>query len=261
DGKANISIGDRPTSDRLSKIFREAIALNEAALTKLRGYNFTTKLEFPQDWGLGSSSTLISLLAQWLEVDPFLLLQNTFGGSGYDIACAQAMGPLTYQLKEKQAVWQEIEWSPEWVKDTYFVHRNKKQNSREGIQQYRKNPVNYSAIQEISEITAAIQKARQPAEVLDLLHRHEAITGQLVNQIPIQQQHFSDFPGVVKSLGAWGGDFAWAIPIDPTFNTLAYFADRGFSTIIQWEEMTRLPTAYSGQTRKLHRQRSPTLDR
>jgi hypothetical protein len=50
----------------------------------------TTILDFPNDWGLGSSSTLISLLAQYANVDPYELLAKTFGGSGYDIACATA---------------------------------------------------------------------------------------------------------------------------------------------------------------------------
>ena len=55
-----------------------------------------TKLDFPQNWGLGSSSTLISLLAQYANIDPYELLAKTFGGSGYDIACATAKSAITY---------------------------------------------------------------------------------------------------------------------------------------------------------------------
>ena len=48
-----------------------------------------TRLEFPLEWGLGSSSTLISNLSRWASVSPFQLQSEVLGGSGYDIACAQ----------------------------------------------------------------------------------------------------------------------------------------------------------------------------
>ena len=46
-----------------------------------------TRLEFPREWGLGTSSTLISNLADWAGADPYALLDKTIGGSGYDLAC------------------------------------------------------------------------------------------------------------------------------------------------------------------------------
>ena len=62
--------------------------------------NVKTYLEFPLNWGLGSSSTLIYNIAQWAHVSPFDLLKETFGGSGYDIACAQSEGPILYEVSE-----------------------------------------------------------------------------------------------------------------------------------------------------------------
>ena len=41
-----------------------------------------------------TSSTLIANLAKWSNVDPYILLSETFGGSGYDIACASAKKAL-----------------------------------------------------------------------------------------------------------------------------------------------------------------------
>ena len=72
--------------------FNEALEIisttdNEIAATlknilehcKLRTQNskLITKLDFPQNWGLGSSSTLISLLAQYANIDPYELLANS----------------------------------------------------------------------------------------------------------------------------------------------------------------------------------------
>src|SRR5690606_27732669 len=72
----------------LSKILQEAKNLNPHFLVEEYGKNIETRLEFSRHWGLGSSSTLINNIAQWAEVDPFILLEKSFGGSGYDIAAA-----------------------------------------------------------------------------------------------------------------------------------------------------------------------------
>ena len=62
------------------------------------GFSVETYLEFEREWGLGSSSSLISLLAQWWGCRPMELHAATQGGSGYDQACATVNGPILYQL-------------------------------------------------------------------------------------------------------------------------------------------------------------------
>jgi len=47
---------------------------------------------------------LINNIAQWLQIDPYTLLSNTFGGSGYDIACAQNNTPIVYQRVEGKPI-------------------------------------------------------------------------------------------------------------------------------------------------------------
>ena len=44
---------------------------------------------------------------------------------------------------------------------------------------------------------------------------------------------FPDYPGTVKSLGAWGGDFFLAV--GPR-NSLKYFNDKGFKIGFTFEE-------------------------
>ncbi|HSM64371.1 MAG TPA: hypothetical protein VK833_10575, partial [Gillisia sp.] len=70
----------------LLTILQTANALNPELLRDSSGFNVTTQLDFPKNWGLGTSSTLINNIAQWFKIDPYQLLQLTFGGSGYDIA-------------------------------------------------------------------------------------------------------------------------------------------------------------------------------
>ncbi|MCK0204085.1 GHMP kinase, partial [Ornithobacterium rhinotracheale] len=78
----------------LLKILNEILALNPSV--QFQNLSFKTQLEFNKDWGLGSSSTLIALLAQFAEVNAYELLEKTFGGSGYDLACALAKQPIFY---------------------------------------------------------------------------------------------------------------------------------------------------------------------
>ena len=60
----------------------------------------TQRLDFSPHWGFGSSSTLISLLAEWAEVNPLDLHFMISDGSGYDVACAIADGPIIYKLRD-----------------------------------------------------------------------------------------------------------------------------------------------------------------
>ena len=66
------------------------------------------------------------------------------------------------------------------------------------------------------------------------LQLHENELSAILELLTVQEALFSDFDGVVKSLGAWGGDFILAIALeDPT----AYFSSKGYSTVIPYKEM------------------------
>jgi hypothetical protein len=60
----------------LITILHEAYKLNPDFITNSNGYNITTELGFPKSWGLGTSSTLINNIAQWLQIDAFTLLKT-----------------------------------------------------------------------------------------------------------------------------------------------------------------------------------------
>ncbi|TEB41124.1 GHMP kinase, partial [Flavobacterium circumlabens] len=78
----------------LINILHEAYLLNPDFIDSAEGYKVSTQLTFPKNWGLGTSSTLLNNIAQWAKIDAFTLLKNSFGGSGYDIACAQNNTPI-----------------------------------------------------------------------------------------------------------------------------------------------------------------------
>lgn len=230
---------DGAIANRLTEILQTIEQLQPGFWKKVGPVEIRTILDFPRKWGLGTSSTLIANLAAWAKVDPYLLLENTFGGSGYDIACAVAGGPIYYQRLNNLAEAYPVKFDPTFKEQLYFVYLGNKQNSREGIARYRKRPKRSEWIDEISAISRQIATVQQLEDFEDLIRQHESIVASTIDLEPVKKRHFSDFWGEVKSLGAWGGDFVLATSSIDALTTSKYFNERGLETVIPYEEMIK----------------------
>lgn len=234
---APLTTTDQKISDLLQKILKSAVRLNSEFLSQWNGVKIETKLEFPQEWGLGSSSTLFYLIAEWADVNPLMLYFKTENGSGYDVACAFAEGPLEYLNSPEQVSYTEVEFNPKFKDLLYFVHLNKKQDTAQGIQDYIKNVKNKPAlVKSISQITEDIQTAKSIQEFERLLTEHENLIAHHTGFKKVKDQHFSDYPGVIKSLGAWGGDFVLATASKGE-NPVEYFSSKGFNTVLKYNDL------------------------
>lgn len=220
---------------QLQVILQSVSEMNPLFLTDYQNYKFKTKLDFPRLWGLGSSSTLINNIAQWAQVDAYKLQFKCFGGSGYDIACAQNHLPILYQLENQNPVVKTTGFNPDFKDQLYFVYLNQKQNSRECIKHYQslKGEVKGS-INDISNISKAMVNCDNLSDFERLISQHESIIGKLIQSKPIKERLFNDYFGAVKSLGAWGGDFILATGNNDTPN---YFKQKGFETVVPYAEM------------------------
>ena len=227
--------GSEMIAETLLNILQEVKKLNPEFLNTKGGFLVKTNLTFPQNWGLGSSSTLINNIASWGNVNAFTLLWNAFSGSGYDIACAQNDSPIFYQLENKKPIVESVNFNPSFKDELFFVHLNQKQNSRDGIAQYRKNNTNIQhEINLISDLSVAFSKATSINNLDLIITEHENIVSSIVKTEPVKKRLFSDYFGAIKSLGAWGGDFILATGNE---NTTAYFKEKGFETILPYKEM------------------------
>ncbi len=203
-----------------------------------QNYLFKTKLEFDKDWGLGSSSTLINNLAEWAKIDSYKLLEDTFGGSGYDIAAAKMQKPLFYQKQKHQIFTSITDISSNLKPNIYFIYLNQKQNSRDAIKAYRQNSCTQqkACIDEVTDISEKITKTNDLISFEKLLIQHEDIISKVINQKKIQDSKFKDYKsGIVKSLGAWGGDFVLVTAQDR--KDLEYFDEKGYKTIFRYEDL------------------------
>ena len=223
----------------LIAILHEAFVLNPDFLNLSKGYTIATELGFPKSWGLGTSSTLINNIAQWLQIDAFTLLNNSFGGSGYDIACAQNDTPILYHLEQGKPIIEKVVFNPSFTKDLYFVYLNKKQSSKNAITAYNINKkVNLAKTIALNDkITFEVLKATTIKSFASAIEQHETDMSNILEMQTVKESLFPDFNGTIKSLGAWGGDFVMAIA---TENPSNYFATKGYGTIIPYDEMILL---------------------
>lgn len=230
----NKTISENQIKKTLLEILHQAYIQNPNFLNT-QGYTIETNLTFPRNWGLGTSSTLINNIGQWLQIDAFELLRKSFGGSGYDIACAQTNESILYWLENEKVNFKTIAFDPIFKDNIYFVYLNQKQSSKSAIANYiNKQHRVGKTITEINQITHEALECKEGRDFALLMEKHEAIMSNLLESVTIKEQHFPDFKGIVKSLGAWGGDFVMVISKE---NPTAYFKNKGYQTVLSYKEM------------------------
>ena len=218
-----IGTSDKNISLRLKKILESSRDLNSKFLKT--GKKIITNLDFDYKWGLGTSSTLINNISKWAEINPYELLKKTFGGSGYDLACAEANSPILFSLNSGKEKIIPINFNPKFKKNLFFIYQNKKQNTKRSVKEYKKkNKLNKSIINNISKISTDLISTSNINEFRRLIDYHENIMSSVLKIDSINKK-FSDYEGSIKSLGAWGGDFFLAVGPE---DSLDYFKKRNY---------------------------------
>jgi len=194
-----------------------------------------TYIDFNNQWGLGSSSTLIANLAKWAKVDPFKLNETVFHGSGFDIACATAKGPIFYTRSQQP---QPLELNYPFTDQLYFIYSGAKKSTRNEVKRFLNDgAVTPEQVERMNELSDAFATATTLDEFQHLIAEHEQMVSSLLGIPTVKSQYFSDFNGEVKSLGAWGGDFYLiATPMDDR-DVLNYFKQKGLRVVFPWREL------------------------
>ena len=224
-------------SSGLTKLLSAARKLNPDFLSAECGYKVSIDADYSLLWGLGSSSTLCYLVANWAGVDAYELFRLTSQGSGYDISCAGQKNLLYYQLKEGNPIVTPTHAGKALRENSYFVYLGKKQDTNKEVQAFLSTR-NYfdKDVKRVSTLASKICQADAANELIQLVDEHEAIISRILKRIPIASQ-FPYFPGTVKSLGAWGGDFAMFISEEDPQTITDILHQKGFSTIFSYNEI------------------------
>lgn len=223
---------DLAASNNLISILKTASNLNPDF--NPFGKNAATFLEFNPHWGLGSSSTLVALVAKWAKVDAMQLFFKTSTGSGYDVATAMANRAILYTLQQGKAKIEPATFNPPFKNALYFLYLGEKKRSHHEVLAFEEKYVSESSLEKISNLTQQIINCTELIEFEELISAHEALTAATLGQPTIKEKLFSDYPNAIKSLGAWGGDF---VLLTCPSGDLNYFQAKGYATILAWHEM------------------------
>jgi mevalonate kinase len=227
------------TAQNLRKILIEVDKLSNGKLRKDK-IKIRTGVDFEMQWGLGSSSSLISNLAMWAGVDPYELHFRVSEGSGYDIACARSDNPLFFQNRKGEIHVEKTTFDPSFKDNLYFVYLGKKQDSAKSVKKFiLEESVDDAVIDDISVLSRKIAQTNKLSDFEYCLRKHENIISRILKQQKIKHSHFPDFDGEIKSLGAWGGDFALATFEGSRKEFENYFLGKGLDVIFSFDEMMK----------------------
>lgn len=219
----------------IAKVLKSVQEISTAKFQNTSSYHFKTNLQFPANYGLGSSSTLMNNLAMWAKIDPFVLNNSILGGSGYDIAVAKENSAIIFKKEKNDSrSVEKIKFKPDFSQDLLFIHLNQKQDSREGIALYKSKVKSEELIQQFSKITREVLAANTLDEFSLLMVLHEKLLSEFLEINTAKENLFADCPVFIKSLGAWGGDFILTAKF---VDHKKYFKTKGFSTIFEWDHL------------------------
>jgi len=230
-------------SESMAQYLRN-ILINASQLTRInepfKNVKIITRLNFNIKWGLGSSSSLISNIAGWLGIEPFDLFFKVSEGSGYDVACARSQNPIVYKIKKGRPWFRQVHFSPPFQDKIFFIYLGKKQDSAKSVRSFISNSRKYSSeIKRVSQISEEILKVRDLNQFESLLSEHEELIAHIIKETPVKSLNFPDFPGEIKSLGAWGGDFILATCRKGEKAVDDYFRKKKLETIFTFKEMVK----------------------
>ncbi|KAF0196868.1 MAG: hypothetical protein FD166_2146 [Bacteroidetes bacterium] len=234
---------DRNVAGRLKGILLAARDLNPVFLRDNSGLKVVTRLEFNRNWGFGSSSTLTSLVAQWASIDPMNLHRLISKGSGYDVACSMTDNAIIFSLKDGNPKIAGVDFNPPFDHLMQLIYLDSKQDSDLEVEAFRKMAERdlSGEIRRISEISLLLSTVKDTETFIALLLEHEEIIGKVLGRETVKNRLFPDFEGVVKSLGAWGGDFVLAISARGSAYTAEYFRKKSLGVVIPYSSLARLP--------------------
>lgn len=225
-------------ADYILRVLKSGIDLGAKIDPLKNSFDIEAQVEFPMEWGLGSSSSLISNLAGWMEVDVFELLWSVSRGSGYDVACARSSVPILYRLHNKHPEITAVGFNPVFKDSVYFIYSGNKQDSEKKVAEVFASLGSYSRETElISRLTSEILAADTLEQFSRLIREHEMVMASVLGQKPVKESRFPCFKGEMKSLGAWGGDFLLVTWTESRQELHDWFKPYGLDIVLSWDEM------------------------
>lgn len=235
-----IETSDSEVANRLLLWLMAADQLNPGFLKRQKFKKVIVKSDFNLSWGLGSSSSLLSDIALWAEVDSFRLHKLLSKGSGYDVVCAHAEGPVFFSRNDEDYTVKKADFFPDFANKIYFIYLGRKQDSSLSVETFLAEKNSFAKeIENVSELSIRMASAKSIDEFEMGIKEHEEIISSLLHCKRIKEERFSELKGEIKSLGAWGGDFAMLTWHDTLMELKKYLATKNIDTIFTFKEIIK----------------------
>lgn len=191
----------------IQRLLRACTSLKSDILNSVS--EIETHLDFSPEWGMGSSASLIVNLSRIFNLNPLTINIMVSRGSGADINCSLADAPISFSKAKGNYQSKPLKLNLPFRDKLWFIYLGKKQKTETEVLRSLKTiffPKHELA--EIDALSETIISTSSLDEFESAVHRHETLISQHIRIPTLQQSLFSDFEGIVKSLGAWGGDMA-----------------------------------------------------
>ena len=125
-----------------------------------------------------------------------------------------------------------------FIKENFkFVGENFAYEARSIHYNSKKNILNKDIRNQFKSINKKIVLTDSLKEFERCLATHELLISKLIGIEPIKNRLFKDYDqGVVKSLGAWGGDF---VLVTGSKTAMNYFLNKGYKTIFEYSKVIK----------------------
>ena len=238
----NLNIIDANNDDialGLQKLLSAVLELKPLLFSDKFTFEFSCDIQFSTSWGWGSSATLISNIANWAGIDPFQLNKQVSSGSGYDIAASNSATPILYQLSDSKYELTPIPFNPLFKANIYFIYLGRKQKTSTSIEKNLEYVRHKNMAPIITLLTERIANEDNIEEFVRCIVEHEIIVSKTLKIPRVKSEYFNDFDGEIKSLGAWGGDFAMVVSQLPKKYITNYFRNKGLETFFGFDEIIK----------------------
>lgn len=231
---------DEAIAATLVRHFQAMVELNPRFQESAFGNKVVTDLEFNREWGFGSSSTLVSNLAWWAEIDPFALHKGLSPGSGYDVVCAREDGPVYFRLMKQGYETEPVDLKNSVTRYLYFVYLGRKERSSAHVDKFLSKKRAYrSERRMVSELSRHMACSGTIEDMAYYMKEHEQLISSVLRMPTLKERLFSDLSGEAKSLGAWGGDFAMITWTGTRKNLEGYLKAKNLKTYFSFKDLVK----------------------
>ncbi|MCB2221164.1 MAG: GHMP kinase [Bacteroidetes bacterium] len=231
---------DQEIAKQLQLILKTSRKMNREFISQKHSLEIVTDLEFLRKWGFGSSSTLISNIAWWAEINPYVLHSKVSKGSGYDVVAARMDNPSFFTKTGKTYSTENVVFNPSYRHNIYFIYLGKKQNSASMVSKFLESKKQYRVEKRtITELSQHMALAPTQSDFEFYIREHDLLMSAILKQPRLKDQKFADLKGEIKPLGAWGGDFAMITWNESTEDLKGYLKKKKIETYFAFDELIK----------------------